>query len=265
MMDFIDELANNDIFLTSLVGVLILLVIIFFIILFWGGKKSKKKSNEVVNNIDDQIMGDNPSVDFNHEEYVKEATAEFELAPASEVKATTQDVEVNNIEETPAYKYDGAASVETTQMNNFSFDELSRMISEELNNLDKQEEFTKEIPTFEQPPVVEKVEVKEEMPKEIKEEANIPQVTFVDSFKEVKPEPIPVEVSKPIEPVVFEKEALSSLDQVLINKTVNETNENEIKLPKLASEEKSEPVIKENNVPLYARFNQESYDIKEKD
>ena len=42
-MDFFEDLANSDIFLTSLIVVLVALVITFFLVLFLGGKKDKTK------------------------------------------------------------------------------------------------------------------------------------------------------------------------------------------------------------------------------
>ena len=36
-------------------------------------------------------------------------------------------------------------------------------------------------------------------------------------------------------------------------------------LTKLAKEESNEPVIKEEEVPLFARFNNETYDLNKKD
>lgn len=256
-MDFIDNLANNDIFLTVLVVILILLVITFFVVLFLGGKKDKSKVNAIENKINENqpSVGEN-NIDFNHDEYVKEATLEFELSPVQDVKAVLSEVQLDKIEESPSYHVDAPSSVDTNEMKNFSFDELSKMISEELNNIEKNEAL--------------KGQVDEEEPKEdvkenpSKKDATIPQVTFVDTFKEVDSKPKEFEF-KPLEKESIEKKEV--YDSVFINKVIEPEKLNDVVLPKLAKDikESNEPVLKEENIPLYARFNQESYDINEKD
>ena len=256
MMDYINKLANNDYILTGLIILLIILVIIFFIVLFFGGKKDKKKDNVESNN--DDFNNVNSNIDFNHEEYVKETTAEFELAPIDEVKPADDNISVETTEESPAYKVE----FEENEMNNFSFDDLSKMISEEL---DKNEE------------------VKEsdiENVSEVSTNQNIPEVTFVDTFKEVQSEIKPVEVEK-MENIanVFKKEEIPDLNPVLIDKKVEAQKNDEMVLPKLADaylnklnvqktdevNTSSEPIIKDEQTPLYARFNPESYEIDKKD
>lgn len=257
-MDFIDELANNDLFLTLLIVILIVLVITFFLVLFFSGKKSKVK--EVSNNLNKEdefptIAGND--INFDHDDYVKEATLEFELSPVQDVKAVLNEIKLDKIEESPAYHVDDNKSLEPTDMKNFSFDELSKMISEELDNLDKEDKIEESISTPQESKV-------EEAPKV---DASIPKVTFVDSFKTIEEEPIkletPVEKTEPL----FKEEAKTSFDSVLINKVVQSNDEKEFDLPKLADNAKSdsEAVIKENDVPLYARFNQESYNLNQKD
>ena len=255
MMNFLDKIANSDLVLTVLVISLIVLVTLFFIVLFLGGKKQNKKDVVKEEKIDDSL--NNANLDFDHEEYVKETTAEFELAPVNEAIEPNEAEPVNNSEESPAYNFEDVnIENETKEMNNFSFDELSKMISDELEKSNAEDESTK-------------VEEKSEP---VKEKNNVPEVTFVDTFKEVEEEIKPVEVSK-IDNInnVFEKEEPEKIENVLINKEVVENAANEMELPKLAGEVKKEvklerePVIKDEVTPLYARFNQETYEIDKKD
>lgn len=254
-MDFIDNLANNDIFLTSLIVVLVVLVITFFLVLFLGGKKDKVKNIKTDNEKDDVLPTvDGNDINFNHDEYVKEATLEFELSPVKDIKEELPEVQLDRIEESPAYQLDRNASVDDNGMRNFSFDELSKMISEELNNLDKNDSFE---------------ENSELSSENISNENKInEQDSFINAFKEVDSEPKSVETENLINVnPIFKEEDKTALDSVLINKVVEPEKNDEIILPKLADEPKStnEPVLKDENVPLYARFNQESYDINQKD
>ena len=254
MMDFLDKVANSDLVLTSLVIALIVLVTLFFIVLFLGGKKQNKKEIIKEEKFDD--TSNSANLDFDHEEYVKETTAEFELAPVEEAVEASDEVSIDSSEESPAYNFeDMHGEIENKEMNNFSFDELSKMISDELEKNNIEEENTAL-----------------EVSSEEKEESNIPEVTFVDTFKEVEEEIKPVEFSK-LDNIgsVFEKEEPSRIENVLIDKKVAEKTNDEIVLPKLASDIKeevkleSEPVIKDEATPLYARFNQETYEIDKKD
>lgn len=239
MMDFIDNLANNDIFLTSLIIVLVILVITFFLVLFLGGKKNKPKNNIKENKTDDifpTVEGND--VDFNHEEYVQEATNEFELTPVQDVKEVLSEVQLDKIEESPAYQVENNSFNEEPEMRNFSFDELSKMISDELDNIDKKDEETSKI----------------------KETTNSDeQETFINTFKEVKTEPVSVETESELNN--------NSFDSLMINKVVEPEKNEDIVLPKLKEEEtnSNEPLIKDEDVPLYARFNHESFDLKDKD
>ena len=242
-MDFIEDLANSDIFLTSLIVVLVVLVITFFLVLFLGGKKDKTKENSAESKKDDVLPTvDGNDINFNHDEYVKEATLEFELSPVKDVKEELPEVQLDRIEESPAYQLDNNPSLEEADMRNFSFDELSKMISEELNNLDKNDN-------------VDESKVDE-------------QDSFINAFKEVDSEPKPVETENLINAnPIFKEDDKTLFDSVLINKVVETEKDNDIVLPKLAEEIKSknDPVLKDEDVPLYARFNQETYDLKEKD
>ncbi len=240
MMDFIDNLANNDIFLTSLIIVLVILVITFFLVLFLGGKKNKPKNNIKENKTDDifpTVEGND--VDFNHEEYVQEATNEFELTPVQDVKEVLSEVQLDKIEESPAYQVENNSFNEEPEMRNFSFDELSKMISDELDNIDKKEEETSE---------------------NNETINNDEQDSFINTFKQVETEPISVEA----EP---ELNSTTSFDSLMINKVVESEKNEDIVLPKLKDEEtaSNEPIIKDEEVPLYARFNHESFDLKDKD
>lgn len=243
-MDFIDNLANNDIFLTSLIIVLVVLVIAFFFVLFLGEKKGKAKNIKTDNKKDDVLPTvDGNDINFNHDEYVKEATLEFELSPVRDVKEELPEVQLDRMEEFPSYEIERNSSVDETDMKNFSFDELSKMISEELNNLDNNES------------------------SENKSEDTNKEEAVINAFKEVDFEPTPVETDNFNFNPIFKEEDKTALDSVLINKVVEPEKNDEIILPKLADESKvtNEPVLKDENIPLYARFSQETYDIKEKD
>ena len=283
MKEFIDKLANNDYVLMGLIILLVVLVILFFIVLLFTGKGKKKK--DVVKENVAPITNDAPqNIDFNHDEFVKETTAEFELTPLSEIEPQTNEFVPDKIEESPAYKFDAPdVEKEPVQFNNFSFDELSKMISDELSQVETmtpQEDMTV--------PEIEKTQI------------DIPTVTFVDSFKQVEEEIKPVEVSsldqfdKP-----SENKTNDNFSSVFINKEMpKHETKTEVVLPKLATDinairqefkqnsngiynpfaantEKtnvneeankvSEPVIKEEETPLFARFNAETYDINKKD
>ena len=111
----------------------------------------------------------------------------------------------------------------------FSFDELSKSISEELNKL--------------------KLEEEKELTNNETKEDNIPEVN-ITKFDELASK---VEISEP----------------VFITEGASIKKEDEIVLPKLAKEEKKEelpePILKDEEVPLFARFNQETYEINKKD
>lgn len=260
MLDFLDKIANNDYVLTGLVILLIILVIIFFIVLFLGGK-TKSKPVEKIENDDNNFDNKNANINFDHDEYVKETTGEFDLTPLREIEPVSEEVSLDSVEESPAYSVSNDIDKhEVSEMNNFSFDELSKMISEELNKMEVNTSSSENIQNNE----LNNIEV----------EKNIPEVKFVDTFKEIEEEVKPVEITK-VESFdnVFKEKSENDFNKIFVDKKVNLEKTAQIELPKLASnntnEEKvnlsSEPIIKEENTPLYARFNQESYDLNKKD
>lgn len=304
MKEFIDKMANNDYVLIALIALLILLVIAFFIVLLCSGKK-KNKNNSLSDEstksvVDVPASTPNDNIDFNHEEYVKETTAEFELTPIADIKPISEDVMPIVQEESPSRKVENIRPVEAGLMNTFSFDELSKMISEELNKSEENvassssaqnENYSFEVkdepkdifnskPAFESKPVLDEGD-----PYAFAFEK--PQATepSTDAFKTIAEEPKPVELPKTNEVKAPEVNASSSISDNLRAKfsnnfgtlfTNNNVVSNDIELPKMASEEvknpeplnvmeKNEPVIKDEEVPLFARFNQETYDINKKD
>ena len=254
MMDFIDKIANNDLVLTSLVCLLVVLVIIFFLVLFFGGKKGK---NITVESNNDNDLNNNHNVNFNHDEYIKETTAEFELAPVEEASLVEENEQLNNAEESPAFNFqNNSDSLADGKLNNFSFDELSKMINEELTKINAESQ---------------KDDTSNKSSTDINE---IPEVKFVDTFKETEPQIKSVEVEN-VDNItnVFEKTEDVESNPTFINKKIDEPKSDSIVLPKLSKEvlEKAFPskatniTDEEENTPLYARFNQESYDINKED
>lgn len=255
MLDFLDKIANNDYVLTGLVILLIILVIIFFIVLFCGGKTKNKPVEKINNNDDNNLDNTSSNINFDHDEYVKETTGEFDLTPLREIEPVNDEVSLDTVEESPAYNINSDNnSHEISEMNNFSFDELSKMISEELNKMEINEP--------------QSVETKPEV------ENNIPEVKFIDTFKEVEEEVKPVEVTK-VENIenVFQEKSENDFNKIFVDKKVNLEKTAQIELPKLAGNSgeeikpnvSNEPLIKDENTPLYARFNQESYELNKED
>ena len=184
------------------------------------------------------------NTDFDHNEYVKETTAEFELAPVSDVMPNTSDDIPVAIEESKALNVE--TPTDAPLLKDFSFDELSKSISKELNKLKDEEES--------------KIEEK-------KEEFTIPVVTpsiFSSEVKEVNvtnlndlnKEDIKIDNSSEV------NEFITDFDTSKVEPS--NINNPERDLFKDASKE-AEPVLKDEEVPLFARFNTETYDINKKD
>ena len=257
MADFFEFMIKNKYFSAGLIVLLIILIVLFFVILFLG-KETKVKTEKIKNSNsnDDQNLDQNldKNIDFDYGEYVKETTAEFELTPVTDVEPTPDSYVPEVKEESPALKFD---SKEEPVLKDFSFDELSKSISDELDKLKLEEEEAEKSK--------ESIEVKEEEP--VKEEnKDIPEVKFVDSFKEITEEVKPVELPK----VNYIEDEVKDEAPVFITDAASVKASEEIVLPKLANEEvvkkeNNEPVIKENDVPLFQRFNQETYDLNQKD
>ena len=297
MKEFIDKMANNDYVLIALIALLIILVIAFFIVLLCSGKKKNTikevKKDENLNNGPELIQ--DPNVDFNHEEYVKETTAEFELSPIADIKPINEEIIPIIQEESPSRKVENIRPVDENMMNTFSFDELSRMISDELNKTEEQS--TPEVKTDSEEKNVasdnsfpfstfKPIDVEE---KTGFDEASIktPEVSSIDdifaqapvtvsdtAFKEeVKSEV--TEVKKPTDISDSLRAKFSNNFGSLFMNSMMKSDE-DLELPKPAESVQEpivkevenanlEPVIKEEDVPLFARFNQETYDLNKKD
>ena len=307
MKEIIDKAANNDYVLIGLIALLVLLVIIFFIVLLFGGKKkedsSSNKSEELSNtDVITPTLIEPTNLDFDHEEYVKETTAEFELTPLEDIKPAEDEALPVVMEESPTRKVESINPIDQNMVNTFNFEELSRMISEELDKVNNENsDLPKEIkeekiefpdehkslfetlsqsedvksenrvdtPSFSFEPIKEeKVEVAPTI------EPTVPEVKFVDSFKEIESTPTKVEVEKP-RSISDDLRAKfnNNYSSVFLNNDTRKEDAESIgfELPKLAEEKPmevnktSEPVIKEEDVPLFERFNQETYDINKKD
>ena len=226
MNELIEYIACNDFVTMALIVLLAVLIILFFVVLFSGKKKVVNKAI-TDDNIDANLKSDDTdqSIDFNHSEYVKETTAEFELAPVSEVMPNTTEEIPEVKEESQAIKIESSGNEPV--LKDFSFDELSKSISEELDKL-KIEEEQGLINKDEEEPFKNFHEVKISKFDEIKNDDNDSEPTFITESASLKEEKSP-------------------------------------ELPKLAKEESNEPVIKEEEVPLFARFNNETYDLNKKD
>ena len=237
----LDFMINNDYFSIGLLCLLVVLVILFFVVLFLG--KNKNVKNEIIvpeDNNTDNVVDNN--IDFDHGEYVKETTAEFELAPINEVAPAPDNYIPEVQEESPAIKFE---SREEPVLKDFSFDELSKSISDELDKLKNEDE---------QVDVVNSVV--NEQPSEFKS---------FDAFKETS-DIKPVEINRISD--------IENAGPVFITDRPNFEKEDTMVLPKLAQEgikeelkkeEVNEPILKDEEVPLFQRFNQETFEINKKD
>ena len=267
MSELIENLANNNNVIIGLSVLLGILVILFIIMLFSNKGKKPKKEETLDQNIEVNSSSNN-NIDFDHGEYVKETTAEFELTPITEVNPVPDEFVPNvNVEESPAI--DKSKNVEDVPLADFNFDDLSKSISEELDKL-KEEEYSQAVETI---PVAQETNIE------------APKADVVDAFKEVEPEFKSLDVAKfeeftspninPSEGIVTPEAPISEpsfiTDFSAFETQTEPVKPAEIEKPVEVSEvvlEKpivNEPVIKENDVPLFARFNQETYDINKKD
>ena len=257
MSNVIDFMLTNDYFSIGLLILLIILIIAFFVVLFSGKTKSIKKDKVLDGRFENEAIEANvDNTNFDHNEYVKETTAEFELAPVSEVMPNTSDDIPVVTEESQALKVETPA--DAPLLKDFSFDELSKSISEELDKLKDEEES--------------KIEEKKEV-------FSIPGVATPSFSNEVKE--VNVTNLDEIEKVEFPANYIRTYKVDENNHETEDVKEfitdfdvSKIDLPsskpveqdlfKDASKE-AEPVLKDEEVPLFARFNTETYDINKKD
>lgn len=240
MKELIDTLANNDYVIYSLAGLLGILVILFFILLFSGKNKKTKKEEKIVENIEEKIVPD--AIDFDHNEYVKETTAEFELTPIADVKPTPDEfVPDVKFEESPAIDIN-AKNVEDVPLADFNFDELSKSISAELDKLRDDELKAKEANKSYEVPTAEAFSAAENGIKPIElaryEDLKLDEVEQTSDVKYEEP--------------TFITDFNAIPDTKPIETQVQESKD-------------STPVINDVETPLFARFNQETYDINAKD
>lgn len=258
MQEIINDLANNNYVIIGLGVLLGVLIILFFIILLSG---KKKKVKDVKVNVEESIVGETNTnnIDFDHNEYVKETTAEFELTPITELKPTPDEfVPDVKYEETPAINVNNK-TVEDIPLADFNFDELSKSISEELDKLRDNG-----------------IKTEEELTSNTTDDAvtlntainSVSEANNVDAFKEVNSDIKPVEVTSvnnipepinlnPVQGPVYQEPANNEPSFI--------TDYSDIKPNTEVAPTNSDPVIKEETTPLFTRFNQETYDINKKD
>lgn len=234
MNDLINNLANNNYVIIGLAVLLGLLITLFVVILLSDKKEKPRKDNKTIEKNNDEQIITTDEINFDHDGYIKETTAEFELAPISEINPVSDDQELEvKVEETPARDFKDVEA----PLGDFSFDELSKSISEELDKLKLEEENADENKVVEEPT------------------ATIPQIREVP-------------VSKVSDINVSSQEPTFIQPDFIINNPAESVQPNfqpEVNKEPVQSNNVVEPVLKENNVPLFARFNQETYDISNKD
>ncbi|MBR5662553.1 MAG: hypothetical protein IKX00_02735 [Bacilli bacterium] len=260
MKELIENLANNNYVIIGLSVLLLILVIIFLVLLFAKNKNKKPVEPKAID--EENIAGttNENNLDFDHSEYVKETTAEFELTPITDVQPTPDGFVPNvSAEESPAIDVK-TKTVDEVPLANFSFDELSKSISQEIENLKKEEENNASISstddsadTFKQIDDIKPVEVTkvDNINAAVNTDAGVtnptlaPEVASFNEFiieapvAEATPNPAP---APSFEPVQSAASASSPAQQ---------TN--------------PQPVISDVQTPLFASFNQETYDINKKD
>ena len=139
MKELIENLANNNYVIIGLSVLLGILIIMFFVLLFSKNKTKKPQESKVVD--EENIAGDNKesNIDFDHSEYVKETTAEFELTPITDVQPQPDGfVPEVSAEESPAIDMK-TKTIDDVPLKDFDFDELSKSISQEIENLKLEE------------------------------------------------------------------------------------------------------------------------------
>ena len=232
MLDFFNKIFGNEYFGIALIVLLVFLVILFFVVLIFAKDdkiKEEVKDDSLETFKDDELpekveINDN-TTSFDYTEYVKETTDEFELAPIEDIKPTPDDFVVDApIEESIAI---AKSEEENLLKTDFNFDELSKEISKELENIKIKEE---KIDNFSI-----NNENTEDIVIENSVDNEIPVVTFID------------EEEKPKEEVKQNNYSSIFTNKEVIKNALNSDQANN-----------NEPVIKEENKPLFASFNNES-------
>lgn len=234
MLDFFNNIFGNEYFGIALIALLIFLVVLFFIILIFGkDDKDKKILAESKDGFADdsvpekiEINNDN-TTSFDISEFTKEATGEFELKEIEDVKPVDNDFLPEVKEESPAINI-----VSETSKTLDDEGSPNGVLMEDFNFDDLSKSIADELEKLKnEQSTIEVKPAEKEVIDTPNEPAAIPSVKFVDSFEEVNVTPI------------------------------KELAKEKIELPKVDLRNNDEPVIKEDNVPLYARLNQDNYDI----
>lgn len=260
MKELIENLANNNYVIIGLSVLLGILIIMFFVLLFSKNKTKKPQESKVVD--EENIAGDNKesNIDFDHSEYVKETTAEFELTPITDVQPQPDGfVPEVSAEESPAIDMK-TKTIDDVPLKDFDFDELSKSISQEIENLKLEEankginpvETENTVDTFKQIDDIKPIEVTkvDNINTTVNTDAGVTNPTpEVASFNEFiidaptsAPTPAPEAPSAPsFEPVSAPAPQAP------------------------AAPANPEPVISDTQTPLFASFNPETFDISNKD
>lgn len=275
MVEFFEFMLGNKYYSLALLALLVVLLIVFFCILF--NTKDENIKTEVKKKDNDH----EENYDAKHEDYVKETTAEFELIEINEdeLSPTPDEVMPEIKEESPAYNFSSQATkVSDEFVTDFSFDKLSQMI---MNSFDKIDENTDQVVNedADAKAAVEQVvtddvnlDENDKAAEEVKiedaslnkdEENNEEEIT--DAFKEVTPfTSVEVTNIEEIDKKNYTKNN-NAFSSVFVNKDVISSSLDKITLDKKeVVEEKNEPILKDNDVPLFARFENETYDLTNK-
>ena len=251
MKDIIESLANNNYVIIGLSVLLGILIILFFVLLF---SKNKKKPEESKPIDEENISGSTTNnIDFDHSEYVKETTVEFELTPITDVQPTPDGfVPEVKVEESPAIDKN-AKSIDDVPLADFNFDELSKSISQEIENLKKEEEAAA---------INESNQATVDAFKEV-EDIKPVEVTKVDSISASNISQ-PTETSNPTPAPVTQE-----FNEFIIDAPTPVTTEAPINNPEpVQTTTASEVQTQAQNgqqTPIFASFNQETFDINKKD
>ena len=261
MKELIENLANNNYVIIGLSILLGILIIIFFALLF--GKKKNSKPEEAKAIDEENIAGNNneSNIDFDHSEYVKETTAEFELTPITDVQPTPDGfVPEVSAEESPAIDMK-TKTIDDVPLKDFDFDELSKSISQEIENLKLEEEANKAAGNVSAEPTVDAFkQIDDIKPVEVTKVENIGATVNTDAGV-TNPAPTPEVAS--FNDFILESPISAPAPEPVAQPSFEPVSAPEVATP--AAPTNPEPVISDVQTPLFASFNQETYDINKKD